>query len=288
MTTERTTPPATRRLARPGQSSSAHHGTAVECRIAYDVQGRGPLVVLVPGIGDLRSTYRFTVPHLIAAGYTVVTTDLRGHGDSDATFAEYGSEVTAGDIAALIRELGEPATIIGNSMAAGSAVIVAAEHPELVTGLVLVGPFVRNPKNSAFALAFFRLLMARPWAAAAWSAYLPTLYAGTKPRDFAEYRKAITAALKRPGHTRAFSLTTRVNHARAEASIAAVTAPTLVIMGEKDPDFSDPQGEAQWIAGAFSGSAIMIPDAGHYPHSQQPDQVASAIQKFLMEVTHRA
>jgi pimeloyl-ACP methyl ester carboxylesterase len=259
-----------------------------ESSIAYDVSGSGPLVVLVPGMGDLRSTYRFLTPQLVSAGFTVVTTDLRGHGDSDATFATYGSEATATDLEALLHELGEPATIVGNSMAAGSAVIVAAENPDLVSGLVLVGPFVRPPQTSAFALAFFRLLMARPWAAAAWNAYLPTLYAGTKPVDFATYRKAIAAALKRPGYTRAFSLTTRVDHSRAGASLAAVTAPTLVVMGEKDPDFTNPEGEASWIAETLHGSAIMIPEAGHYPHSQQPDLVASAIQEFLMNVTHRA
>jgi hypothetical protein len=42
-----------------------------EGRIAYDVQGEGPLVICVPGMGDLRSVFRFTVPALLAAGYRV-------------------------------------------------------------------------------------------------------------------------------------------------------------------------------------------------------------------------
>ena len=50
-----------------------------EGRIAYDRTGEGPLVVLVPGMGDLRSTYRFLVPVLVAAGFSVVSVDLRGH-----------------------------------------------------------------------------------------------------------------------------------------------------------------------------------------------------------------
>lgn len=41
-----------------------------EGRIAYDVQGDGPLVVLVPGMGELRTSYRFLVPALVDAGYT--------------------------------------------------------------------------------------------------------------------------------------------------------------------------------------------------------------------------
>ncbi len=58
-----------------------------EGRIAYDVTGSGPLVVAVPGMGDLRSSYRHLAPALVDAGFRVATMDLRGHGDSDTTFS---------------------------------------------------------------------------------------------------------------------------------------------------------------------------------------------------------
>ena len=51
-------------------------------RIGYDVTGQGPLIVLSPGIGDLRQSYRFLAPQLAQAGYRVATADLRGHGES--------------------------------------------------------------------------------------------------------------------------------------------------------------------------------------------------------------
>jgi alpha-beta hydrolase superfamily lysophospholipase len=66
-----------------------------EGRIGYDVGGQGPLVVLVPGMGDLRRAYRFLAPGLREAGYRVACTDLRGHGDSDATFSSYGDVETS-------------------------------------------------------------------------------------------------------------------------------------------------------------------------------------------------
>ena len=250
-------------------------------RIAYDLQGTGPLVLLVPGMGELRSTYRFLPPALVAAGYTVATTDLRGHGDSDASFPSYGDVDTAGDIVELLRELGAPAVVVGNSMAAGAAVIVAAEHPELVRGLILIGPFVRQPETNALQNLLFRVLMARPWAAAAWNAYMPTLYAGTKPSDFTEYRQAAIQSMKRPGYGRAFSLTTRTDHLRAGECLTNVDSPTLVIMGEKDPDFKDPAVEADWIARTLRGSVVMVSDAGHYPQSQQPEITSTAIIDFL-------
>ena len=271
-----------------GASRNTSYLTRREGRIGYDVAGEGSLVVLVPGMGDLRAAYRFLAPALREAGYRVACTDLRGHGDSDATFSSYGDEETADDVAALIRELGGPAVIVGNSMAAGSAVLTAVQRPELVSGLVLVGPFVRNPAVGAWRRVLLRVAMAPPWAAISWKSYLPKLYAGQRPADFGEYRDRVVASLRRPGYARAFSLTTHTSHAAAEARLADVTAPVLVVMGEQDPDFADPRAEADWIASALRAEVVMVPEAGHYPQSQRPGITTGAIQRFLESVPSRA
>jgi pimeloyl-ACP methyl ester carboxylesterase len=260
-----------------------------EGRIGYDVAGDGALVVLVPGMGDLRAGYRFLAPALRAAGYRVACTDLRGHGDSDATFASYGDQDTAGDVIALIAELGGgPAVVVGNSMGAGAAVIAAAQQPGLVSALVLTGPFVRNPKTTALRRLLLRVAMAPPWAPLSWKSYLPKLYAGRRPADFSEYRGQVVASLRRPGYAKAFSATTRTSHAPAEARLADITAPTLVVMGEQDPDFPDPRAEADWIAGALRAEVVMVPDAGHYPQSQQPGITTAAVLRFLEPINGRA
>ena len=256
-------------------------------RIAYESIGDGPLVVCLPGMGDLRSSYRHVAPAIAAAGYRVVTADLRGHGDSDSTFTSYDDEAAASDFVALVEHLGGRATLVGNSMSAGASVIAAAARPELVSGLVLLGPFVRNPPANAIARAFFGLLMARPWAAAVWKGYYPSLNAGQKPDDFADYRASVSDAMKRPGHTAAFAKTTRTNHDPAEGAVARVAAPALVLMGERDPDFKNPAAEAAWIGEHLDAEIVMVPDAGHYPQSQRPDVVLPAVLSFL-ERTARA
>jgi pimeloyl-ACP methyl ester carboxylesterase len=252
-----------------------------EGRIGYDVGGTGPLVVLVPGMGDLRAGYRFLGPALREAGYRVASTDLRGHGDSDAKFSSYGDVETAGDVVALIEELGGPAVVIGNSMGAGCAVLASAERPDLVNGMVLVGPFVRDGKMSAMQGILLRVAMARPWAAMSWKMYLPKLYAGRRPVDFDEYKKKVVTSLRRPGYAKAFSLTTRTSHDPAEARLADVSVPSLVVMGEMDPDFPDPKAEAQWVADTLHGEVVMVPEAGHYPQSQRPDITNGAVVEFL-------
>jgi pimeloyl-ACP methyl ester carboxylesterase len=266
-------------------ASSTQYLVRPEGRIAYDLQGAGPLLVLVPGMGELRSSYRFLAPALVAAGYSVATTDLRGHGDSDTTFSSYGDIETAGDIQALINQLGRSAVIVGNSLAAGAAVIVAAEHPAQVDGLVLIGPFVRNAPMNFFTRGLFRVTMAPLWVAPMWKSYMPTLYAGRKPDDFEEYRTAVVASLKRTAYGKAFSLTTQqTTHDAAEAKLSAVTAPTLVIMGDKDPDFKDQAAEARFVGDALHGEVVMVADAGHYPQAQQPGITTAAILGFLKTV----
>src|SRR5580698_434772 len=92
-------------------------------RIAYDVQGAGPLVICAPGMGDIRQTFRYLVPALLDAGYRVATFALRGHGESDTTFAAFDDEAEASDIIALAEHLGSPAGVIGNSMGSAAGVI---------------------------------------------------------------------------------------------------------------------------------------------------------------------
>ena len=58
-----------------------------EGTIAYDdSQGDGQLVIMLPGMGALRSEYRFLAPAVIEAGYRVVTADLRGQGESSTQY----------------------------------------------------------------------------------------------------------------------------------------------------------------------------------------------------------
>src|SRR5579864_294233 len=259
-----------------------------EGRVGYDVEGDGPLVVLVPGMGDLRTTYRFVAPALREAGYRVALTDLRGQGDSDTTFPTYGDEETASDVIALVEELGGPAFIVGNSMGAGAGVIMAAERPELVSGLVLVGAFVRNARVNAMQRLISRVAMAPLWAATVWKSYMPRLYAGKRPADFEAYRDQVVASLRRPGYAKAFSRITHTSHDPAEARLKDVTAATLVIMGDQDPDFHDPKAEAAWIAESLRGEAVIVPAAGHYPQSQQPEITINAVLGFLKSLRDRA
>lgn len=252
-----------------------------EGRVAYEVRGEGRLVLCVPGMGDLGRVYRFLAADLVGAGFRVAVMDLRGHGTSDATFSNYDDVATGQDMLALIEHLGAPARVIGNSMGAGCAVWAAAERPDLVERLVLIGPFVRGIPMKPVQRLLFRLALLKPWGRHVWRAYFPAFYPGRKPAGFQEHLAAIDASLRRPAYWRAFVKTTRTTHAPAEARLGAVQAPALVIMGEKDPDFPDPAAEAELIAGRLDGQVMMVPGAGHYPQAQDADAVSPSVISFL-------
>lgn len=250
--------------------------------LAYDDQGSGPLIVAVPGVGDLRQTYRWLTPRLVAAGYRVVTLDPRGQGESSARWPNYSPGAIGDDISALIEHLGsEPAVVIGNSYSGGAAVQTAAQTPSLVARLILLDAFVRDPKTPLTQRLLLSVLFNGPWKISAWLMYFGTLFKGGKPSDYKAYQARLRANLREPGRFSALQAMLGESRAPIEAQLGQVRVPTLVVMGRADPDFSDPVGEADFIAGALHGEVVLIDETGHYPQAERPDVTADAILKFL-------
>jgi pimeloyl-ACP methyl ester carboxylesterase len=263
-------------------------------RIAYESTGDGPLIVLSPGIGDLRQSYRFLAPLLVDAGHQVVTADLRGHGDSTTGWSSISRADVAGDLVALVRHLGRPAVLVGQSLSGGAATIAAAEAPDSICAVVELNPFTRVPKTDLRAMLrvpLYRrgaLLMAGTVALRSlpmWLRYLDVAYP-TKPADWSVYRAALQAKLSEPGRMQQFLKTMATNGSDAQAALPRVTRPTLIVMGTADPDFPDPRAEGEAVIDALPhgiGSLRVVEGGGHYLHAERPDDVAAAIISFLAE-----
>ncbi len=257
-------------------------------RLAYDSTGSGPLVVAIPSMGDLRAEYRFLGPQLNAAGYRVVRMDVRGHGETGARWPDYSVAGIGQDIIALVRALeAGPAILIGDSMAAGAAVWAAAEAPELVKAMVLLGPAVRGEVSGPFRV-LLAALFTRPWGPVAWGMYFDRLFPTRKPEDYPAYKAALKRNLSEPGRMEALGHMLVASKKASEARVKKAGAPTLVLMGTKDPDFKDPAAEAGWLAGELKGSFRMIEGAGHYPHVEMPEVAGPRIVEFLKTVEAKA
>lgn len=250
-------------------------------RIAYDQNGSGPLVVCVPGMGDVRGEYRYLAPQLVAAGFRVVTVDIRGHGESSTEWQDYSVAGVGGDLLALIRSLKSgPALVVGTSMAAGAAVWAAAEAPELIRGMALFGPFVRGETNWQSRL-MYAVLFSRPWGPAMWGMYYNSLYPTRKPADLVEYIAALKNNLGQAGRLEALQKMMALSKRASEERLGRVQAPTLILMGSKDPDFKQPEVDAAWVARQLKGRLEMIEGAGHYPHAEMPEICGPLVVSFF-------
>jgi pimeloyl-ACP methyl ester carboxylesterase len=256
-------------------------------RIAFDdTGGNGPLVIAVPGMGDIRQQYRYLTPFLKAAGYRVVTVDVRGFGESTAKWDDYSAHAVGGDLLRLLDHLGKrEAILIGNSFAAGASVWAAHDASERVSALVMLGPVLRDSSEPTpwYGRATMAMAFAGPWRVHFWLQYWDSLFPTQKPPDYSAYRETLSHNLHEPGRMEALKTMLQLSKADTAKILDMVRTPTLVVMGTKDPDFSDPTAEAKWISQQLGAEIELVTNAGHYPHVEMPKLTAPPIISFLQK-----
>eukprot|EP00160_Parvularia_atlantis_P015808 Unigene4714_Nuclearia_a/m.14401 Unigene4714_Nuclearia_a/g.14401 ORF Unigene4714_Nuclearia_a/g.14401 Unigene4714_Nuclearia_a/m.14401 type:complete len:320 (+) Unigene4714_Nuclearia_a:32-991(+) len=283
-------------------ADSARHELAVTVlRTDPGSTSARPVVLLLHGIGDTAATFRFLAPRLVReGGHDVVAPDLRGCGASSAAFAAYAPERAGADVFAVLDACavalgGDVAqrgvVIVAHSYSAASAVWAAAERPALVRGLVLMGPFVRDPNEGRGLSLGLRLLLsvlfAWPWGAAMWESY----YAGTLHKapdldraELARHAAAIRASLDL-AHLHALQQMVFATKAACTARLPEVRAPSLTVIGGADPDYPVPENEAKYIVDALAhtGDAKyeVLEQVGHYPFFEVHSRAGELVLQFL-------
>jgi pimeloyl-ACP methyl ester carboxylesterase len=106
-----------------------------------DTGGDGPVVMLLHGwMASADLNWCGAYGDLIDAGYRVIAIDHRGHGRGLRPLAPFRLEDCAGDAAAALRQLDlAPALIVGYSMGGAIAQLIARDHPDVASGIVLSG-----------------------------------------------------------------------------------------------------------------------------------------------------
>jgi pimeloyl-ACP methyl ester carboxylesterase len=222
----------------------------------------------------------------------VANVDIRGCGESSLGWAGYSRTDIAGDLVALVRHLGGPAVIIGQSISGGAATIAAASAPDLVSGVIELAPFTRKQsvdvggllRTKRFRAGYTQLGMTMfAGSMKAWKKYLDLAYPA-KPADWDAELARIEAKLGEPGRMKALQAMCQANPGDAGAQLPNVGCPVLVIEGEADPDWADPRAEGKKIINdlpAGRGQLVVLDGVGHYPHAQAPDRVLALAMPFL-------
>ncbi len=221
---------------------------------AYDVAGSpdGAPVVLIHGFASNRTvnwkaTGWFDV--LARAGFRVIAMDVRGHGESQKFYRpeDYDEGLLARDVIDLMDHLGVGRTsLIGYSMGSFIAIRTMLDFPVRVARAVLGG--VGENYFAPVTVDVERV-------AAALEAPDGAVAGDPVARDFRRFAKktggdlhALAACFRRP--RKAFQA----------ADLAAVTAPVLIVCGDKDTI----TGDAAPLASAFPGGRLVrVPDRDH-------------------------
>lgn len=191
-----------------------------------DLQEEGsPGALLLHGFGDTPQTLALLARRLHKSGYSVYAPLLPGHGRSMATFGEsHASDwiECARTAYRSMRAIHNAVSVVGLSMGAALAVIVAAELDELPS-MVLIAPYIGMPR-------LVRTLATTHWL---WGRIAGELNA-RDPRSIRDpqEREKNLAYGKVTGRA-LFELLKVVRQARK--SLSRVTAPTLIIQSREDP-----------------------------------------------------
>ncbi|HKP20780.1 MAG TPA: alpha/beta hydrolase [Thermoleophilaceae bacterium] len=253
------------------------HVTAPDgVRIACEVSGSGPPLVMVHGAGSARWSFGLVVPHL-ETRFTVIAIDRRGRGDS-ADGDEYALDREYQDVAAVVRDAGGEAMLFGHSygglVAAGAA--LELDLPRLALYEPAMGGGLTTPER----IERWERLIEEGDPDTVTREFLREI-AGMADEDIDrlastplwEARRQVVPTLPR-------ELRAELAHRFDGSFFSGMEAPTLLLVGSESP---------QWAVRSVDAHAAAIPNAekrvlegqGHGANMTAPEALADELGRFF-------
>jgi pimeloyl-ACP methyl ester carboxylesterase len=278
-----------------GPLSWADHGGPEDAQV----------VVAVHGLGGSHANWHDLGPRL-AGSHRVLAVDLAGHGRTPRAGRSASVRANCQLLGRFLDEVvGRPAVLLGNSMGAAIAMLHAAEHPDQVRGLALIGPALPRTRTSvpnralAKQVALFAVpglaerslarRRARLGAEAFVQATLELTCADPDKVSPAFREVAVRLCEDRPNGPdaeaafleAARSLGLLVTRAGAyRATIASITAPGIVLQGAADRLV--PASGVHQLAALQPGWPVhVLEGVGHVPQVEAPQASAALLLPFL-------
>ena len=247
-------------------------------RIAYQVQGDGPPLVLLSGQSNSHHWWDGVREDFEAARQTI-TVDYRGTGDSGKPDEPYSTQGFAADVVAVLDALGvERADVYGTSMGGRVAQWLAARSPERVESLVL-GCTSPGGTHGFERSNDVRRALAQPDAAAARQTLLELMYTPAWPAAHPGQHNTLGDP-GMPPHTRRRHLIASNRHDAWDA-LPDITAPTLVLHGSDDR--FNPTANAPLLADRIPGAKLhLLPGARHAYFEEFRAEASPVVLDFLL------
>ena len=242
---------------------------------------QGPPLLLLHGYTDSSRTWSLVAPYL--AKYRLLMPDQRGHGASDAPECCFSSAQYAHDAKLFMDAMGvKRAHVVGHSMGSMVAIAMAAEYPDRVNSIGLIGSTALAPVKRGDWM--YDSIDALKWPLDPAVPFMKEWHPANQPTPvdpiFAEAVRAEYMTM--PSHVwrgvmRELASVPVARHA------TDIKVPVLILSGGKDPIFTAEHHAA--LLKAFPGAeAEVYADLGHNPNWERPADIARRIAQFLERV----
>lgn len=271
-----------------------HEGTWVDvsdAKIHYNIEGKGPVLVLIHGLGASLFIWRL-VSSRLAENFTVVTIDLPGFGfSSKDSSLDYGLDAqTRRMIEALDALKIDEATLVGSSMGGALALWLARENPKRFRNVIAMAPATSPSLVPRFILPFETLAPifrpAAPLVHKTFNSHTMKLLASRVLYNQSLLTDDAIAAYLRPFledpqsmHTfwRAVDL---IRDRRLPSELKVVSSRVLILWGEHDKLV--PRSCMTELLDILPNKEFRThKECGHHPMEDQPDWVIAECERFL-------
>lgn len=273
-------------------------------QIRYTVMGKGQPLLLIHGFGACIGHWRKNIPILAHQGYQVFALDLLGFGGSDKPVLDYSLDLWQQQLKDFCdAHIQQPTVFVGNSIGGLLSLLLMANYPEITAGGVIIncaGGLNHRPDELNFPLRFmmgtFARLVSSPLAGKfvfnqirQKNRIRKTLYQVYKDKTAVtdELVEMLYLPSCDPTAQQVFaSVITAPPGDKPTDLLPKIEHPLLILWGEADP-WTPITGAKiyQERAKLRDDTAFFsIPQAGHCPHDEKPQQVNEYILNWLNQI----
>jgi pimeloyl-ACP methyl ester carboxylesterase len=253
--------------------------SGIALQVAQSGPADGKPVLFLHGFPDSWFSYS-NILNGLPGDVRAIVPSQRGHGDSDRPECCYRIADLARDAVALLDALGiQRADLVGHSMGGFVAQRIAADHPERVDRLVLIGSSTTPASKPVVDFTSVVQTLTDPISVS----FAREFQVGTayQPVDSAYMDGLVAESMKIPARVWR-GIMAGLIAADGKTDLSRIKAKTLILWGEHDALFGPGDQEAL-RRGLPQARFISYQDLGHSPFWEDPARVAADLGKFLSE-----
>ena len=253
----------------------------------YELHGEGPPLVLVMGIGYDSSLWTLAQVPVLSTQFQVILVDNRDAGRSSKARQPYTIADMADDLAGLLDALGiQRSHLLGLSMGGMIALEFALRHGDRLDRLVLAGTGAAPARSAVDPIQIWNWIKANdPTGEVFGGQQFVSLFSTAFLRNHQAVRDTAELLASNP-----YPMSPEAYRRQADAylqfdaldRLAAITAPTLVVVGEQD--LLTPPWIAREVAEAIPGARFEVirgDGSSHLVPIERPDEFNRLVLDFL-------